>query len=262
MRGLTAAGLVVVLGALGASAVHAATPAEVLCASFKNAVAKESDHAKREAMIKSAPHGCEVKAPPPAHKAAEPAKQPVKTKPEPAPVAAPAPAPPPIPVAAPEPPPPPMPAPGPPLPAGMSAEEATENGNKAYQSKKYGEAMKWYRMSADHGNATAMNAVGDLYFQGHGVPTSYDEAMAWYRRAAAKGNSTAQQSIGALYERGQGVAIDHAEAIKWFRRAAAQGNADAANWMGYLYAHGLGVPQDPDQAQNWYAKARADRTPR
>ncbi len=258
MRGLTAVGLVVLFG-LVASAAHAATPAEVMCASYKNAVAKETDHAKREAMIRSLPHGCEVKAPP-ARKPTEPVKQPVKTKPEPesapAPVAAPAPVP-----EAPEPPPP-MPPPGPALPTGVSVEQAIENGNKAYQDKKFGEAMKWYRMSADHGDATALNAVGDMYFQGHGVPTDYGQAMNWYRRAAAKGSATAQQSIGALYERGQGVAVDQAEAIKWFRRAAAQGNADAANWMGYLYAHGVGVPQDAAQAQNWYAKARASRTPR
>ena len=87
MRGLTAAGLVVVLGAAAVTSARAATPAEVLCASYKNAVAKETDHAKREAMIKSLPHGCEIKAaapaPAPVHKPAEPAKQPVKTRPPP-----------------------------------------------------------------------------------------------------------------------------------------------------------------------------------
>jgi hypothetical protein len=251
VRGLTAVGLVVVLGA---SAAHAATPAEVLCASYKNAVAKETDHAKREAMIKQLPHGCEVKVP--AHKP-EPVKQPANANPEPAPVAAPAP--PPVAVETPDPAPPPMPAAGPPLPGGVSVDQANENGNKAYQAKKYGEAMKWYRMTADRGNATGMNAIGDLYFQGRGVPTDYGEAMNWYRRAAANGNATAQEGIGSLYENGQGVPVDHAQAIKWFRRSAAHGNADAANWLGYLYAHGVGVPQDAGQAQSWYAKARADR---
>ena len=257
MRGLTAIGLVVVLGA---SAAHAATPAEVMCASYKNALAKETDHAKREGMIKSLPHGCEVKAAP-VRKASEPAKEPVKAKPEPAPAPTP-PAPPPVPVAGPDAPTPPMPPPESALPAGVSADQANENGNKAYAARKYGEAMKWFRMSADHGNATAMNDIGELYFNGHGVPTNYDEAMNWYRRAAARGNATAQEGIGALYERGQGVAVDHVEAIKWFRRSAAQGNADAANWLGYLYAHGLGVPMDAAQAANWFAKARADHAPR
>jgi hypothetical protein len=257
MRGLTAIGLVVVLGA---SAAHAATPAEVMCASYKNALAKETDHAKREAMIKSLPRGCEVKAAP--ARKPEPVKEPVKTKPEATPAAPTPPPPAPVPVAAPEPPPPPMPAPEAPLPAGVTADQANENGNKAYQARKYGEAMKWFRMSADHGNPTAMNDIGELYFNGHGVPTNYDEAMNWYRRAAAKGNATAQEGIGALYERGQGVPVDHVEAMKWFRRSAAQGNADAANWIGYLYSHGLGVAVDAGQAANWYAKARADRAPR
>ncbi|HEY1447435.1 MAG TPA: tetratricopeptide repeat protein, partial [Caulobacteraceae bacterium] len=236
MRWLIAIGLVM---AFGAERALAATPAEVLCASYKNALAKETDRAKREAMIKSLPHGCEVKAtpPPPARKPAEPVRAPVQAAPRPAPAPAPVPAP--EPVAAPEPPPPPMPAAGPPLPAGVSAEDANANGNKAYQGKKYAEAMKWFRMSADQGNAVAMNDIGELYFNGHGVNVDYREAIAWYRRAAARGNATAQESIGALYARGQGVEIYNAEAMRWFRKSAAQGNADAANWLGFFYSHGV-----------------------
>ena len=111
MRRVIAIGLVVTLGAftLGAGAARAATPAEVLCASYKNAVAKETDRAKRDAMIRSLPHGCEVKAPPPVvHRPTEPAHQQVQQIPEA------------IPEATPEPPPEPLPA-GVPLPAAQGA---------------------------------------------------------------------------------------------------------------------------------------------
>ena len=244
MRWLIAIGVVF---ALGAGAARAATPAEVLCASYKNAVAKETDRSKREAMIKSLPHGCEVRAPP-VHR--EPAKQPIQPIPEAIPE--------PIPEATPEPPPEPLPASAP-LPSGVTVEQANKNGNKAYQSHDYAEAMRWFRMAAGQGDAVAEDDVGELYFFGHGVPIDYAQAMVWYRRSAAQGNATAQDGIGALYARGQGVKVDYGEALKWFRLSAAQGNSDAANWLGYFYTHGLGVTQNENTAQDWYAKSRADK---
>jgi hypothetical protein len=249
MRRVIAIGMVVTLGAftLGAGAARAATPAEVLCASYKNAVAKETDRAKRDAMIRSLPHGCEVKAPPPVvHRPTEPAHQQVQQIPEA------------IPEATPEPPPEPLPA-GVPLPSGVSVEQALKNGNKAYQDHDYAGAMRWFSMAAGQGDAVAEDDVGELYFFGHGVPVDYAKAMVWYRRSAAQGNATAQDGIGALYARGQGVAVNYGEALKWFRLSADQGNSDAANWLGYFYTHGLGVAVNVTQAQEWYAKSRADK---
>ena len=240
----------------GAEAAHAATPAEVLCASYKSAIAKEANPAKREAMIRSLPRGCEVRAAPAPRKAPEPARP--RPRPEPAPAPKPA-APPPQPPP-PQFPPPPPPEPSPPsstrLPNGMTIEEANTAGNKAYAGRKYGDAMKLFRLSADAGDATAEADIGDMYFQGHGVPVDYRQAMSWYRKAAAKGHAGAEEGIGALYARGQGVQTDYAEAMKWFRWSAAKGNADAANWIGYFYDHGQGVAKDPSEAARWYAKAR------
>jgi hypothetical protein len=247
MRRVIAIGLVATLGAftLSAGAARAATPAEVLCASYKNAVAKETDRAKRDAMIKSLPHGCVVQAAPaPVHR--EPAHQPVQQIPEA------------IPEAIPEPPPEPLP-PGQPLPNGVSVDQALKNGNKAYQGQDYNEAMRWFRMAASQGDAVAEDDVGELYFFGHGVPVDYAQAMVWYRRSAAQNNATAQDGIGALYARGQGVAVNYGEALKWFRQSADQGNSDAANWLGYFYTHGLGVSMSVTEAQEWYAKSRADK---
>jgi hypothetical protein len=245
MPRLIAASLVCALGALAlsAGAAHAATPAEVLCASYKNAVAKETDRAKRDAMIKSLPHGCEVKAPPPVHK--EPVKQPVQQIPEAIPEAIPEPPPEPVPLT--------------PLPSGMTVDQALKNGNKAYQQRDYSEAMRWFTMAAGQGDAVAEDDVGELYFFGHGVPVDYATAMVWYRRSAAQGNATAQDGIGALYARGQGVAVNYAEALKWFHLSADQGNSDAANWLGYFYTHGLGVQVNTTEAQTWYARSNADK---
>jgi hypothetical protein len=248
MRRVVAIGLVATLGAfaLGAGAARAATPAEVLCASYKNAVAKETDPGKRSAMIKSLPHGCTVQLAPTAPVHREPAHQTVQPIPEA------------IPEAIPEPPPEPLP-PSQPLPNGMSVDQALKNGNKAYQNHDYNEAMRWFTMAASQGDAVAEDDVGELYFFGHGVPVDYAQAMVWYRRSAAQGNATAQDGIGALYARGQGVPVNYAEALRWFHKSADQGNSDAANWLGYFYTHGLGVTMDTTQASEWYAKSREDK---
>ncbi len=251
MRGLIAVGLIV---ALGAGTARASTPGEVLCASYKTAVAKETDRAKRETMIRSAPHGCEVREAPVRRAAPEPVRQAAQPVPE----AAPKPIPEAVPEATPTPPPPP-PRPVAPLPRGLTLDQANKNGNKAYQTQDYAGAMRWFHMAADQGDAAAQNAIGAMYFFGRGVPVNYAEAMSWYRRSAAAGNAAAQDGIGALYARGQGVSVNYAEAVRWFRLSAAQGNSDAANWMGYFYTHGLSVARDVTQAQEWYAKSRADK---
>ena len=48
---------------LGAAAARAETPAEILCASYKSAIAKEGDAGKKDAMIKALPHGARVRRP-------------------------------------------------------------------------------------------------------------------------------------------------------------------------------------------------------
>jgi TPR repeat protein len=251
MRRVVAISLVATLGSitlggftLSVRSARAATPAEVLCASYKSAVAKETDRAKRDAMIKSLPHGCTVQAAPtPAHRSTEPAHQQVQQIPEAIPEAQ-----------QPEP----LPA-GPPLPDGVSVDQALKNGNKAYQDHDYGEAMRWFSMSAGQGDAVAEDDVGELYFFGHGVPVDYAQAMVWYRRSAAQGNAIAQDGIGALYARGQGMPVNYDEALKWFHKSADQGNSDAANWLGYFYTHGLGVTVNVTEASEWYAKSREDK---
>ena len=42
--------------------------------------------------------------------------------------------------------------------------------------------------AAAAGNTAAMNGLGDLYFNGNGVPEDYAEARKWYERALAAGD--------------------------------------------------------------------------
>lgn len=136
-----------------------------------------------------------------------------------------------------------------------SADEAYRKGKEFNKKENYTEAMRWYRMAADRGNAQAQVAIGDLYGEGQGVPQNYSEALRWYRLAANQGNREAQNDIGMFYLSGWGVPKDYAEAMRWLRKAADQGNEVAQRNIGVLYLQGLGVTQDRAEAIRWFRKA-------
>jgi TPR repeat protein len=135
---------------------------------------------------------------------------------------------------------------------------AVDRGDAALSGKDYADALRWYRLAADQGNAAGQLNVGRIYEHGWGVPADYIEALHWYRLAAAQGYASAQNNIGALYDTGHGVKQDYAEALRWYRLAADHGNTDAQNSIGALYDTGHGVKQDYAEALRWYRLA-ADR---
>jgi uncharacterized protein len=55
-----------------------------------------------------------------------------------------------------------------------------------------GEAVKWYRKAASHGNADAGNTLGAIYAEGRGVPRDYVRAYAWFSMAMMAGDQRAQ----------------------------------------------------------------------
>ena len=90
-----------------------------------------------------------------------------------------------------------------------------------------------------------------MYADGRGVPQDDAEAIQWYRLAAEQGDASAQFNLGLMYDNGRGVPQDDAEAIQWYRLAAEQGYASAQNNLGLMYMNGEGVPQDNVEAHMW-----------
>jgi len=127
-----------------------------------------------------------------------------------------------------------------------------EDGSAAYQRGDYAEALKWYRLSAEQGNAGAQTNLGVMYDNGQGVGQDKAEAVKWYRLAAARGSAEAQYNLGEMYAEGQGVAQDYGEALTWYRQSAARGNADAQVNLGEMYVEGQGVAKDLVRAHMWF----------
>ena len=74
-----------------------------------------------------------------------------------------------------------------------------------------------------------------MYDNGEGVPEDAAEAVRWFRLAAEQGDATAQFNLGVMYDNGEGVPKDAAEAVRWFRLAAEQGYAAAQLNLGVMY---------------------------
>ncbi len=118
----------------------------------------------------------------------------------------------------------------------------------------YDEAMKWFRLAADQGDARGQANLGFMYAFGLGGAGGREEAIKWLRKAAEQGNSIAQVNLGSIYKL---PPQDYVEAVKWLRLAAEQGDATAQLAIGVIYAYAnqwvfaKGVPEDHVQAYMW-----------
>ncbi len=119
----------------------------------------------------------------------------------------------------------------------------------------YAEVLRWERKAADQGYARAEYEIGYMFSHGLGVQQDKAEAARWYRKAADQGYALAESVIGYMSYHGHGVPLDYAEALNWFHKAADQGDTFAENELGRMYYQGQGVPQDSAEAARWYRKA-------
>ena len=117
------------------------------------------------------------------------------------------------------------------------------------------EAVRWFRLAAEQGDAAHQRRLGLVYATGEGVPEDHAEAAKWFRLAAEQGDAGAQADLGFLYANGAGVPEDDAEAMKWYRKAAEQGDASAQFNLGAMHADGRGVLKDAAEAVRWYRLA-------
>ena len=122
-------------------------------------------------------------------------------------------------------------------------------------TKDEAEAVKWYRLAADQGDAGAQFNLGVFYEHGTGVAKDEAEAVKWYRLAADQGNVEAQANLGGCYYQGIGVVQDQADGVKWYRLAADQGDAEALTILRLCYTSTMNVAKGEAEAVKWYLHA-------
>jgi TPR repeat protein len=96
-----------------------------------------------------------------------------------------------------------------------------------------------------------------MYAHGRGVDMDEHEAVRWYRLAAEQGDAWAQGELAWMYHKGLGVAADDAEAVRLYRLAGEE-DSWAQYRLGWLYARGRGVPQDEREALRLFRAAAED----
>lgn len=147
--------------------------------------------------------------------------------------------------------------------------------------KKYENAYKSFKLSAEQGNELAIAYIdglditslditndyaklfeninpdslfhiGNCYFKGKG--TLKDEKLAFYyfESAAKFGIVDAMHSLGYCYEKGIGIETNIEFAIKYYKLAADAGNKFAQHNVARLYKFGIGVEQNIELAKTYY----------
>ena len=136
-----------------------------------------------------------------------------------------------------------------------NANEDYETASTYYEQGDYKNAFRYYMSAAKAGDASAQDAIGDMYNNGDGVAKNYAKAYEWYMKAANQGHYYAQHSLGVLYYYGNGVKQDYMKAFEWYSKAAEQGYDVAQHNLATLYYYGQGVKKDYLKAFEWFSKA-------
>ena len=121
----------------------------------------------------------------------------------------------------------------------------------------YANALKWYKMAAQRGDAEAQFVVGGMLFKGLGTDPDKQEAFKWLLKAAKQNKHTPEsmQIIGSMYLRGSGVPQSYQEAKKWLIPAAETNNLAAINDLAFIYYNGLDGQSDLPKALELYTQA-------
>lgn len=123
--------------------------------------------------------------------------------------------------------------------------------------KDQSEALKWYRMAAEHGLPDAIFELARCYRFGIGLKRNRATASRWLHKAAEQGHAKAMVMVGKLcldYDEGE---YNPRKAVKLFRQAADQGDAWGMFHLGECYINGDGVKKDFDAGYLWFYKAIA-----
>ena len=117
------------------------------------------------------------------------------------------------------------------------------------------EAVKWYKKAAEQGDVVAQRNLANCYYFGIGIISNELKAIKWNLKAAEQGDRIAQFNLGSLYENGEDDIKNYSEAVKWYLKSAKQGDSDAQFKLGLCYETGRGVTSDFSIAKEWYLKA-------
>ena len=136
-------------------------------------------------------------------------------------------------------------------------------GVEAYNSSDYAKADFLLRKAEGLGLPDASYYLGEMYYEGLGVPKDFKKGFALANQAFQMGYQPAGYRLGLVCQNGiGGIAADKNQAARYFDSArqtiekeAASGNPEWLYMKGNMYLYGTGVTQSLNDAIEYYRKA-------
>ncbi|MCD8535406.1 MAG: sel1 repeat family protein [Verrucomicrobia bacterium] len=120
----------------------------------------------------------------------------------------------------------------------------------------YPEAVRWLRKASSHGHVRSIHKLGEMYYQGQGVPLSPVEAYGQFIKNAQKGIPASMKWVAILWQNGEvGVEQNPDGAVSILKFLAEKGDAQSQVMLGNSYDAAVGVVKDDVQAIYWFRKA-------
>jgi hypothetical protein len=120
------------------------------------------------------------------------------------------------------------------------------------------EARTWYEKAAARGDVNAISNIGNIYFEGRGVPQDVPRALVQYERAAAHGHTQATLNCGLILCAGVFVPEDRERGMAFLKAAADHDDCMLQAVMSYakelVLGRRRGFPQ-LDEAEVYFRKA-------
>jgi TPR repeat protein len=124
-----------------------------------------------------------------------------------------------------------------------------------YASGKFSEAFPAILGYAEQGDAEAQNAIGDMYFEGKGIPRNYDSARKWYALSAEQDYPEALDNLGFMHLHGIGMSINELKAASYFAQSLKMNNALGYYHYGVIHRGNHGIPPDGEFSERLLAEA-------
>ncbi len=132
-----------------------------------------------------------------------------------------------------------------------SFEQISYDAYMLYESLRYKEAFKKYKVLAEKGIPECQTFIGWMYAKGEGVEQDYDKAIEWCGKAAAADDPRALFYLAKVFI----LTGNKQHAFELMHKAASKGYAPAVFRLGYMYEEGYYVPADDDKAVALYRQA-------
>ena len=126
--------------------------------------------------------------------------------------------------------------------------------NHAAARTLYEQALRSSYAKPDEKGAAAYQ-LGNLYYDGKGVPKSVSQSVSYFKQAGGFGHSKSYYYLGLMYGQALGVPKSNDKAFEYLLKAAKLGHVDAQYTVAFNFLKGEGTAVNHHEGRKWLAEA-------